>query len=258
MTARDLRVVIVEDEPASRTVLRGLLAARPGVTVCAEAGDGAAAIDAIRIWRPDLVFLDIQLPDLDGFEVLRRVAPVHAPHVVFVTAYDEFAVRAFEVDALDYLVKPFTDGRFDRTFERALARIGEGPGAPRALGDLNGVADPAQDAAPPGHFLVRVGRRSLLVGLNEVTWIEADGYYAAIHVGAHTHLVSETMAALEARLDPSRFVRIHRSAIVNLGFVRELRRDSSGALEVILFDGTPLEVSRSRRRPLAQRLARRG
>jgi two-component system LytT family response regulator len=255
-----LRVLIADDEPPARAVLRELLAGRPGIELCAEASDGAEAIDAIRSQRPDLVFLDIQLPDLDGFEVLQRVAPDVVPQVVFVTAYDEFAVRAFEVHALDYLVKPFSDARFDVALSRARSRAPDDGSsvAARAARVALEIGASDQAAAPPGHFLVRVGRRTLLVGVDEVEWIEADSYYAALHVRGQTHLVRQTMAMLEARLDPRRFVRIHRSAIVNLMSVRELHRSASGALEVVLHDGTRLEVSRSRRRRLAARLSGRG
>jgi two-component system LytT family response regulator len=261
MTAA-LRVVIADDEPPARAVLRELLRGRDGVELCGEAGDGAQAIDAIRTARPDLVFLDIQLPDLDGFEVLSRLAPDAAPQIVFVTAYDEFAVRAFEVHAVDYLVKPFSDARFDLAFARARSRRDGRRGAAthvaRILHELGEVSDPSLSAVPPGHFVVRAGRRSLLIGIDEVEWIEADGYYAALHVRGQTHLVRETMAALEVRLDRARFVRIHRSAIVNLRSVRQLRSTPAGAFEVVLHDGTRLDVSRSRRRPLALHLSGRG
>jgi two-component system LytT family response regulator len=259
MTA-PLRVVLADDEPPARAVLRDLLRVRANVELCAEATDGEATVEAIRTLRPDLVFLDIQMPDLDGFEVLHRIAPAPLPRVVFVTAYDEFAVRAFEVHALDYLVKPFTDARFDLAFARACAHAQAGPprGDPRdgarILQEL-GAGDAGLAVAPPGHFMVRVGRRTVLVGIDEVDWIEADRYYATLHVQRRTHLVRETMGSLEARLDPAWFVRIHRSAIVNLRRVRELRRGADAQLEVVLHDGTTLEVSRSRRRQLALRLS---
>lgn len=259
MTA-PLRVVLADDEPPARAVLRDLLRVRANVELCAETAGGEATVEAIRTLSPDLVFLDIQMPDLDGFEVLHRLAGDRLPRIVFVTAYDEFAVRAFEVHALDYLVKPFTDARFELTFARVCS-VTE-PGRPRGnvrdgariLQEL-GAAEACLAVAPPGHFMVRVGRRTVLVGVDEVDWIEADRYYATLHVQGRTHLVRETMGSLEARLDPAWFVRIHRSAIVNLRRVRELRRGAGAQLEVVLRDGTALEVSRSRRRHLALRLS---
>jgi two-component system LytT family response regulator len=251
-----MRVMIADDEPPARAVLRDLLRGRDGVELCAEVGDGRAAVEAIRTLRPELVFLDVQMPGLDGFDVLAELEPDATPQVVFVTAYDEFAVRAFEVHALDYLVKPFTDERFAAAFARTRTRSAgaEAARAARILREL-GAGGPVQTVAPPGHFLVRVGRRSLLVGVDEVDWIEADRYYATLHVGGQTHLVRETMGSLEARLEPAYFARVHRSAIVNVRKVRELVRAPDGALAVVLHDGTRLEVSRSRRRQLSLRLA---
>jgi two-component system LytT family response regulator len=255
-----LRVVIVDDEPPARAVLRELLTSRPDVALCGEADSGATAVTAIEALRPELVFLDVQLPDLDGFEVLTRIPRDAMPAIVFVTAYDEFAVRAFDVHAVDYLVKPFTDARFELAFARVRARTerGRSPGAARGVAQILhelAAAGPAPALAPPGHFLVRVGRRSILVAVSEIDWIAADRYYATLHVRSRTHLVRETMASLEARLDPAVFVRIHRSAIVHLGRVRELRRTAAERLEVVLHDGTSLDVSRSRRGPLMRRLA---
>lgn len=259
----EVRVVIADDEPPARAVLRDLLLARDGVVLCAETGDGEATVAAVRTLRPDLVFLDIQMSDLDGFEVLTRLAPDPVPEVVFVTAYDELAVRAFEVHAVDYLVKPFTDERFEVALARARARISqqrsvETPEVARMLRVLDTAAGPAHSAAPPGHFMVRVGRRSVLVGVDEVDWIEADRYYATLHVRGEMHLVRETMASLEARLDPASFVRVHRSTIVNLRAVRELRRNPAGPLEVVLRDGARVEVSRSRRAAFVLWLSGRG
>ena len=244
-----MRVVIVDDEPPARAVIRGLLAERSDIEICREAGDGAAALDAISTLRPDLVFLDVQLPDRDGFAVLSDLPSDIAPAVVFVTAFDDFAVRAFEVHALDYLVKPFTDERFAVALARAMQRGAAPIELARSLCEPN--------LAPPGHFLVRVGRRSLLVALDEVDWIEADRYYATLHVGSATHLVREPIASLAARLDPQRFVRIHRSTIVNLDRVREVARPADGTTELLLRDGTRLLVSRSYRRAVSSAVAAR-
>jgi two-component system LytT family response regulator len=250
----DIRVVVADDEPLARHGVVGMLASQPGIAVVGEARNGSEAVRAIRDHRPDLVFLDVQMPELDGFAVVRQLA-APLPLIVFITAFDDYAVRAFELAAIDYLVKPFTDARFELAFARARARVRGGArsgpgGAARVLHELG--AGTGEAIAPPGHFLVRTGRRSVLIGVDEVDWIEADGYYATLHVRGEAHLVRETMASLEARLDPVRFVRIHRSAIVNLGRVRELRRTAAGHLEAVLTDGTKLEVSRSRRRAFAR------
>lgn len=223
---RETRVLIVDDEPLARDVIRGLLARVDHVTVVGEYGNGPHAIDAIREHVPHVVFLDVQMPDLDGFGVLRALPAEHPPAVILVTAYDEFAVKAFEAEALDFLVKPFTDDRFYHAFERARRRL-----------------TPTYRT----RLLVSSGRRSLTVPIASVTWIAAEDYYARVHVGKTTHLLRETLTALERDLDPRTFVRIHRSALVNISAIAELRRGADGRYAVLLADGTRLEVSERRR-----------
>jgi two-component system LytT family response regulator len=223
---RDTRVLIVDDEPLARDVVRDLLGRIEGVTVVGECGDGVRAIDAVRDLEPDVVFLDVQMPDLDGFAVLRALPKEHSPVVILVTAYDEHAVKAFEAEALDFVVKPFTDDRFYRAFERARRRL-----VPVFRTRL----------------LVSSGRRSVSVPVESVTWIAAEDYYARVHVANTSHLLRETLTALEAELDPQAFVRIHRSALVNIRHVRELLRGAEGRCTVVLRDGTRLVVSERRR-----------
>jgi two-component system, LytTR family, response regulator len=223
---RETRVLIVDDEPLARDVIRGLLARREGVAVVGECGDGKRAIDAIREHKPHVIFLDVQMPDVDGFGVLRTLPAEGAPVVILVTAYDEFAVKAFEAEALDFLVKPFTDERFYHAFDRARRRL-----APIYRTRL----------------LVSSGRRSTSVPVSSVMWIAAEDYYARIYANGASHLLRESLSALERELDPATFVRIHRSALVNVSCVRELRRGADGRCTVVLNDGTRLDVSERRR-----------
>lgn len=241
-----IRVLLVDDEPLARRGLRHRLGGAAGFEVVGECGDGASAVAAIAELRPGLVFLDIQMPGLHGFDVIDEVGLERMPAVVFVTAFDRFAVRAFDVHALDYLLKPIDEERFRLALERVrrhLARPGGGEGEriAAALGDLGRNA--------PGRWAKRLAIRSAgrvkLVETREVDRFEAAGNYIEVHVGAKKHLLRETMASLAARLDPERFARVSRSAIVHLERVRELRPLASGDFLVVLRDGT--EVAGSRR-----------
>jgi len=256
----EYRVLIADDEPLARSSLRRLLAAHPEITVVGECRDGREAVRAIAELGPDLVFLDIQMPELDGFGVLGEVGPTRMPAVVFVTAYDEFAVRAFEVNALDYLLKPFTDERFEVALDRAIRRLGEAHTVDwaRRLAALVGDAPSSPSAAHEftTRFLVTIGNRAVVVAAGDVEWIEASDYYAALHVGAKRHLVRESLKQLEVHLDPRQFLRVHRSAIVRIDRVRELERGPDGSLIVVLEGGTRIPVSRSRRDHVESTLGR--
>jgi len=249
-----VRVLVVDDEPASRSGMSRLVAATPGFEVAGEAGDGETAVERITSLRPDLVLLDIAMPGCDGFEVVRRVGPARMPAVVFVTAHDEWALRAFDVHALGYVLKPFEDARLRAALVRAAAAR-HGAALAAALESL--IAPPSQSSASPSpaalepRFEVRAGTRILLVPVADVDWIEGAGYYSMLHVGRETHLLRETMQALEQRLDPARFLRVHRSAIIALPRVRELR---DAASEVVLQSGDLVPVSRSRRAALSAAL----
>jgi two-component system LytT family response regulator len=256
-----IRALVVDDEPLARQNLRVLLAADPDVEIVAECGTGREALAAIASESPDLVFLDIQMPEMDGFEVLERLDARTAPAVVFVTAYDQYAIRAFEVRAIDYLLKPFDDGRFRKALEQAKDEIARRDASDlgRKLLALLEERDRADAPSRPHPYLTRIlvktPTRVSFVPVGDVDWIEAAGAYVQLHVGARTHLLRETMTALEEKLDPDRFVRIHRSTIVNVGRVVELRPDAYGDYLVALVDGTQLKMSRGRREHVEARLS---
>jgi two-component system, LytTR family, response regulator len=256
-----IRALIVDDEPLARRKIRRLLRAAPDVVVAGECGTGPDAVAAIRALAPDLVFLDVQMPGLDGFGVLDALPPGRAPAVVFTTAYDEYAVRAFEVRALDYLVKPFARARFEEALRRARAALHDRPAGaagadPRVAALLEELrAELRAERARPERLVAREDGRIRLVPLADVAWIEAAGNHARVHTaGGGTHLLRESMAALEARLDPRRFVRVHRSAIVSVAHVRELQPWFRGDLVVLLRDGTRLTLSRTHRERLREAL----
>jgi two-component system LytT family response regulator len=237
-----LRALIVDDETVARRRIRRLLAAEPDVVVAGECADGAAAVDAMTTERPDLTFLDVQMPELDGFGVLRRIDPAALPAIIFVTAFDAYALRAFEVHAIDYLLKPFTAERFRLALDRARERIR------RSTADA-GLASLAGALRGRPRYLsrlsVRAASRIILVDLATVDWIEAADNYVRLHAGSREYLLRETLARLEQRLDPERFVRIHRSAIVQVDRVSELHPASHGDMEVVLRNGTVLTLSRT-------------
>jgi two-component system LytT family response regulator len=246
------KTLIVDDEPLARRRVRRLLAECDEVEVVGEVGDGRAAVTAIDELRPDLVFLDVQMPDLDGFGVLAEVAAAAMPVVVFVTAYNEHALAAFEVSALDYVLKPFEKKRFEKALERALERLREkrsGLLQEQLAGLLK--ATQVEPAAAPAKTLkrlaVRRGERVSFVTLTEVDWLEADGPYVRLHVGKSSHLVRDSLKRLEKALDPAEFARVHRSAMVRIDRVEELRSLDHGEYEIALRGGARLKLSRSYR-----------
>jgi two-component system LytT family response regulator len=251
VTAAPLSVLVVDDEPLARSGVRALLERDPELRVVGEAADGREAVDAIAVARPDLVFLDVQMPEMDGFAVIREVGPERMPAVVFVTAFDRFALRAFDVAAVDYLLKPFDDERFALAVERAKRSLrgGDAGGLSRLVDLLEArtAAEPGTPAPPyASRLMVKSASRTVFLRVEEIDWIEADDYYAKLHVGPRSHLLRETMASLEQRLDPERFFRVHRSAIVNLDRVREMQPLFRGEHVLILHDGTRLKLSRGR------------
>jgi two-component system LytT family response regulator len=245
-----IRVLLVDDEPLARQRLRALLEAEPDLEIAGECADGGQAVEAIRTHRPDLIFLDVRMPELDGFGVLEALAEEPRPAVIFVTAYDRFALKAFEVNALDYLLKPFDRERFRKALARAREQIG------RAQGDEVGQQLRAllEDARGGRKYLDRVviksSARVFFLRVEEIDWIEAAGNYLKLHAGREEHLLRETMSNLEARLDPARFLRIHRSTIVNVERIQELQPWFHGDYLVLLRDGTRLTLSRSYRQKL--------
>jgi len=246
-----VRAVVVDDEPLARARLRRLLTSRDDVELAGEAGSAAEAVALVRSTSPDLVFLDIDMPDGSGFDVIERVGVERMPLVVFVTAYDTFAVRAFEVHALDYLLKPFDGRRVDASLERARARLGDA--RPAGMEPLLAMLAEmrARGESTPGDYaervLVRHGSETRVVRLADVDWIGSADNYVSLHVGRQAHLLRETMNAMATRLDPRRFTRIHRGTIVNDDRVRSLRTQAGGELEAVLEDGTALPVGRSYR-----------
>jgi two-component system LytT family response regulator len=254
-----LRVIIVDDEEFARRGIRARLQASKDVDVVAECGSGRKAVDVIRRTRPDLVFLDVQMPGMDGFGVVDALAGQSLPRVIFVTAHDQHAIRAFEVNALDYLLKPIDDERFDMALARARESI-----CARRDGDLGrrlaaAVRDADTSKEPPSphayaeRFVVRLAGRVVFVRSAEIDWVEAAGDYVTLHVGKKPWLLRETMAAMAAKLPPQKFARIHRSAIVNVERIVELRPYDNGEYFVRLADGIELKLSRTYRNAL-QRL----
>src|SRR3954451_4210739 len=238
------RVLIVDDEPLARERIRTLLSEDSGFEVAGEAGDGAAAAQAISTLNPDLVFLDIQMPGSDGFDVIDTVGPDKMPFVVFVTAYDRYALRAFDVHALDYLLKPFDRDRFKEALERAQIQIERSTGGDieRRLAAIVKDLRPAKTRTD--RFVVKSGGRIFFVRTAEIDWIEAAGNYVKLHVGNDSHLIRETMNAVEGKLSPEMFVRIPRCHIVNIEQVRELQPWFNGEYVVFLKNGTRLTLSR--------------
>jgi two-component system, LytTR family, response regulator len=249
MTRRSpIRVAIVDDEPLARERLRTLLEGRSDVELVAECADGREAVEVIGDVRPDLVLLDVQMPELDGFEVLealRSVEPPIRPAVVFVTAYDEYAIRAFEVRALDYLLKPFDRPRFEEAMERAMEGLRASTVSGDAVGELLAALRAERGGGWRSRFVVRQQGRIAFVRTDDVDWIDAEGNYVRLHVGGRTHLVRDTMKAVESQLDPDRFVRVHRSAIVNVDRIASLEPYFHGEYVVTMRDGSRLTSSRS-------------
>jgi two-component system, LytTR family, response regulator len=230
---------MVDDEPLARSNLTVLLRRDPEIEMVRECGSGMEAIAEIRGSKPDLVFLDVQMPECDGFDVLEMLGGELPAAVVFVTAYDQYALRAFEAGALDYLLKPFDNARFDRALGRAKERIAHGRNPP-----------PVMD-----RFVVKSSGQVSFLKASEIDWIEAADYYSCLHVGARTHLLRRSMAELDQELDQAVFCRIHRSTIVKLDRVRGLKLNESGEYDVLLEDGTKLRLSRRYRKQLQSRLS---
>lgn len=251
-----IRVLIVDDEPIARRGIRQQLRGEADLEVIGECGDGAEAIDAITELAPDLVFLDIQMPEMNGFDVVEALRGVFMPAIVFVTAYDEWAVRAFEVQALDYILKPFEDERLQTVLRRVKTYFNNTQPTDFLQKVQTLLADRAAGARYLTRLLVRESGTVSFIPLDEVDWIEAADYYARVHVGKKTQLVRYTMNDLEKQLDPERFVRAHRSAIVNVSKVKEIRIAHQNHHAIVLCSGASVPLSRSKKDLLEEVLTR--
>lgn len=237
-----IRAVVVDDEPLSRNNVTALLRRHADVQIVRECGDGAESVSEIRRLKPDIVFLDVEMPECDGFDVLEMLGAGAPPAIVFVTAFDKYALQAFEAGALDYLLKPFDSARFDRALERAKERVAYAQSAPRARDTL---------------AIKGVGGITFLK-IAHIDWIEASDYYSRVHAREKTYLLRRSLADLESELRPFSFCRVHRSAIVNLDRIAGLALNKNGEHEVLLGDGTELPISRTYRVRLHQLLKARG
>jgi len=250
-----IRVLLVDDESLAREMLREMLQDDPQVTIVGESCNGHEALEAIRTHSPDLIFLDVQMPELGGFEVLEALGK-DIPRVIFVTAYDQYAVRAFEVHALDYLLKPFDQERFDISWQRARAQI---------LRDRDGGTDQRilallEEMKAGNKYLerlvIKASGRIYFLETADIDWIEAEGNYVSVHSAKKAHLLRETISSLEAQLDPKKFLRIHRSSIVRIDRIQELQPWFHGEYRIILQNGTQLTLSRNYRDKLQEALGK--
>ncbi|MDQ3062230.1 MAG: LytTR family DNA-binding domain-containing protein [Acidobacteriota bacterium] len=253
---KKIRAAIVDDEPFARERVRRLLAEDVEIEIVGEAGDGAEAVALIRAKAPDLIFLDVQMPGAGGFDALAELAPGETPVVIFLTAFDQYAVRAFESSALDYLLKPFDEERFRKAVNRAKTQIERVTTASiqknqaeseTATGEVFGLADGFLE-----RVLVKKGGRVFFFKTDEIEWIEAYGNYVRLHFETATYLLRETITSLEVRLDPQKFTRIHRSGLVNLEHIREMQPIFGGRAKIVLASGAELTASRRYNRKLSK------
>jgi two-component system LytT family response regulator len=254
--SKRLRAIVVDDEPPGRQKIKEYLKHDQDIELVAECSNGREAVEEIRSKSPDLLFLDIQMPGIDGFGVLEELDGDHLPAVIFVTAYDQYALQAFEVHALDYLLKPFDKERFQGALQRAKSHIEQqklGDVRHRLLALLEGMRAAKRHA---NRLVVKSAGRVFFLKTDEIDWIEAAGNYVRLHTGNDTHLLRETMGAIQKKLDPNQFIRIHRSTFVNMEKIKELQPWFHGEYVVILRDGTQLTMSRSYRNNLPELLGR--
>jgi two-component system LytT family response regulator len=256
MTKTKIRTLLVDDEPMARAQVRTLLGEESDIEVVGECASGPEAVSAIKSMSPDLVFLDVQMPEMDGFELARALGSDQMPAVVFVTAFDEYALRAFEIHALDYLLKPFSAARFKSAVAHAREHL-EQRRATTISRELLALLPAVRPSTKyPERLIVKSSGRIYFVRTIDIDWCEAAGNYVRIHVGPQTHLIRDTMGHVESDLDPARFVRIHRSSIVNVDRIQELQPSFNGEYVVLLHGGTRLTLSRSYREELQSRLGK--
>jgi two-component system LytT family response regulator len=261
MSAKKIKTLIVDDEPLARRTIRDLLETDPEIEIIGECGSGSEAVNFLRKQSPDLLFLDIQMPGMNGFEALSTIEHERIPAIIFVTAFDQYALKAFDVHALDYLLKPFSDDRFWEALRQAkshvemreinklsqglLALLGE-----QAVGEISATRRKSYLT----RFMIRVTGRVIFINAGDVDWIAADDYYIKLHTGGKCHLLRMSMNELEEKLDPKKFLRIHRSTIVNFDRVKELHQNPNGEYTVVLKSGAELKLSRNRRERLEELL----
>jgi two-component system LytT family response regulator len=249
-----IRTVIVDDEPIARARVLSLLNEEPDIEVVGECSNGPDAVSTIAEKAPDLVFLDVQMPEMDGFEVARSLGPDRMPAVVFVTAFDQYALRAFEIHALDYLLKPFSAQRFKSSLSHVRQQFAQRQATTLGRQLLDMLPDMPKREPSRDRLVVKSSGRVYFVRIADIDWCEAAGNYVCLHVGTQSHMVRETMSRLEAQLDLRQFVRIHRSTIVNVDRIEELRSSFNGEHLVVLRDGRRLTLSRGYRDALQARL----
>jgi two-component system LytT family response regulator len=250
MTAAKIKIIIVDDEPLARKRVSQLLGREPDAEIVAECADGLAAISAIGAHQPDLIFLDVEMPEVSGFDVLRSLDANRLPEVIFVTAFDQYTIQAFDAHAVDYLLKPFGEDRFRQAMQRARRRLRRSEAAPQhdAARLLRLIDHFETKKAFVERLIVGHNNRLILLLVGEVDWIETYGNYLKIHAGKKTYLLRETMNDLASRVDPEKFLRIHRATLVNLDRIRELHPMFGGLYRIILKDGTELTLSRNYRK----------
>jgi two-component system, LytTR family, response regulator len=253
---KKIKVLVADDEPLARERLSGLLSQEPDIEMVGQARDGEEAVTAIHDDSPDLVFLDVQMPQMNGFDVIEAVGSDKMPLVIFVTAYDQHALKAFQVRALDYLLKPFDRERFKDALSRARKQLERDENGDLGRRLLALVKDLRRDQPKSDRLVVKSGGRLFFLRTDEIDWVEAAGNYVRLHVGPGSHLLRETMNAIEGRLDPEKFFRIHRSRIVNMERIQELQPWLNGEYAVLLRTGTRLTLSRGYREKLQDRLGR--
>lgn len=260
-----ISILIVDDEPLARRGIRQLIEDDPQIKIIGEYGTAQDALASIHERKPDLLFLDVQMPRMNGFELLAQIPKDRLPAVIFVTAHDRYAIDAFEAEALDYLLKPFTEERFHKALRRAKLQInrqatGKHQQQLASLLARYGQSQPAREAVADVAYLkklmVKSGGNIHFLPMDEIDWIEAADYYALLHVGGRSYSLRESLSELEAKLDPAKFARIHRSAIVNVERIRQLQPQQTGDYQVILLDGTKIRMSRRRREKLSNILQR--
>ena len=251
-----IRTLIVDDESLARERIRDMLAGHPQIEILAECANGRDAIEAIQSLSPDLVFLDVEMPGIDGFGVLEALQPERIPTIIFVTAYDQYAVRAFEVYALDYLLKPFDQERFEKALDRAKTQLTSERSEDLNRRILNALEEIKTRPVHLERLVIKMNGHVFFIKAEEIDWLEAEGNYVRLHAGKESYLLRDTISALESQLDPKKFIRVHRSAIVNIDRITELQPWFHGEYRIILREGVQLTLSRTYREKLHDLLGR--